>query len=143
MRIYSPIFSAFVSDKPIGNVALPHFKGDMLPEVMILLARRYAIDNLNQSLCADTDIPTPPAIEVSEWESDEEGGWFRNFTVSRTELHGRTVEVAGIQHINGTIDRYVGIAGNTGALTAGQTRDLAAALLAAAAELDRLNSEFT
>lgn len=115
----------------------------LMPELLLLLARRYALDNLNQSLRADTDIPAPPAIEVFDWENVEEGEWHRNFTVSRTELEGRTVEVAGTQHRNGTIDHYVGILGDVGVLTAGQARDLAAALLAAVAELDHLNGENT
>lgn len=86
-------------------------------------------------------VPVPSgATEVEEWSLD--GGTARSFggTKRLTEtLFGVDVrvEIIGTQYIDGSIERFIVIS-DDGLLCPAEARHLAANLLAAADELDRL-----
>ena len=109
------------------------------PQHQLNCARMMARENMTQALCAD--IPTPPdAVQVyagEEWSGDRQG---RMFVVATHTVDGVTVEIVGIQFSDGTVERHILTSGDgLEQMTAAQARQLAALLVEAADELDRLN----
>jgi len=117
-------------------------------ELRLSWARRLATSNLLQARFADVPAPTECAEEPWPWEDNEDGRYGRLFSVSsRIVIPGAdgmtgAVGVGGQQFSDGTVQRWVETSGPMiDAMTADQARDVAAALLAAADELDRLNKQ--
>jgi hypothetical protein len=75
------------------------------------------------------------ATHVGEWDDDDTGRWSRPFTATR---HHRAVKVIGIQHDDSTVGRLVAVRCDDEELTPAAARKLAAALTAAADEVDQL-----
>lgn len=69
-----------------------------------------------------------------------DGKLVRGVELSRHDTSTAGVRVDGWQHQDGTVERYIGLY-DIEEMNAGQARELAAALLAAAEELDRLNGD--
>ena len=87
------------------------------------------------------------AAKVEHWEDDGTGNWVRQFSGASSVLQfpnfGSSVEVAidGVQHEDGSVERFIDVYsdGSDGIqFTAEDARQLAGALIDAAAELDRL-----
>jgi hypothetical protein len=89
----------------------------------------------NKTLAALTHIAAPnDATHVGEWDDDDTGRWSRCFTGTR---HRRGVSVIGVQHDDGTVGRLVAVHCDN-ELTPAAARKLAAAITAAADEIDQL-----
>ncbi len=86
----------------------------------------------------------PPAESESftAWFDLDEGGVLRTFrTREWPQVGDVTVRLGGIQHVDGRVERNIDMyvrEHSDGELTAAQSRALAAVLVEAAAELDRL-----
>ena len=111
-------------------------------------ARRLVDSNILQARFADISVPPGCAEEPWPWEDNEDGRYGRLFSVSsRIVIPGAdgmtgVVGGGGRQFSDGTVQRWVETSGPMiDAMTAEQARDVAAALLAAADELDRLNKQ--
>jgi hypothetical protein len=81
------------------------------------------------------DIAAPAyATHVGEWDDYDTGRWSRPLTGTR---HRRDVKVVGVPHDDGTVGRLVTVRCDD-ELTPAAARKLAAAITAAADEIDRL-----
>jgi hypothetical protein len=74
------------------------------------------------------------ATHLGEWDDLDTGQWSRNFTGTR---HHHGVLVVGVQHDDGTVGRLVAVHSDD-ELTPAAARKLAAAITAAADEIDQL-----
>ena len=124
-------------------------------------ARMAAAHNLVQALHAG--IPTPAdlgkirarsefgfadATEVDDWTEwdrlENQTIYARPYTASARDVGPVTVELAGVQYADGQVRRYIltrpNSFGNDGEMTAAQARALAAALLDAADEIERMDA---
>ncbi|MGI9125973.1 MAG: hypothetical protein ACR2JM_14635 [Mycobacterium sp.] len=104
------------------------------PEQHLMLARGWAADNLEQSLHADI-APPADAVEVEPWRKSKTGERCRGYTSTVTGIAGLgiTVEIRGVQYIDGRLECRIGLSGTGLAdLDVTAARDVAAALLAAA-----------
>jgi hypothetical protein len=75
------------------------------PRHQLNCAREMARHNLIQELCADI-APADALGQVNEWEGWGDG-YGRMFTCSTRAVDTMSVEVIGIQHDDGQIERYV------------------------------------
>jgi hypothetical protein len=100
-------------------------------------ARAMAQHNIVQALCADIATPADAVSEVYEWE--ERGGdtFGRMYGISLRDLGFTTVDVSGVQYNDGHVERHI-LVYEAEDLTADQARALAAALLNAADDIERL-----
>ncbi len=111
-------------------------------------------NNENGQTWRDIPAPADATGAPSGWLEVDEGRWWRTYTARRAVLDfprpelpnhdGQVViEVVGHQYSDGeTVERYVHVnGGGMDELTAGQAREVAAALIAAAEELDKLNGD--
>jgi hypothetical protein len=110
---------------------------DIVATVLLDHARYNAQHNL-----ADTamfgHLPAPAVARfLSHFEKNSTGSWLRRFDGAIRDIDDIRVEVIGIQHGDGTIDRAVCVNGEE--LTSSQARELAKALVAAANEADQLS----
>ncbi len=106
---------------------------------LLAMARQHVESNLGAIMCAD--LPTPAAVEVMPWQPDDDGDgtdYSRYFTITSDTVAGVGLDMAGMQHSSGHIEHSIVLDVEDG-LSADQARALAAALLAAADELDRLD----
>jgi hypothetical protein len=101
-------------------------------------ARQFA--RLNVARLVLADMPAPPdATRIGDWEEMGEGEWYRSFMSWSCTTEKVLVEVEGHQYNDGRIERWIIDHSGEEPMTARDTRERAEALLAAAAELDRLN----
>ncbi|OLP00019.1 hypothetical protein BVU76_22435 [Mycolicibacterium porcinum] len=89
-----------------------------------------------------SSVPTPPEAieEPSVWLHLGDGAWTRHYVAWRREpVEEVVVSVLGHQDHTGHIDREITVeTGPDGGLDAGQARAVAAALIEAATEVERL-----
>ena len=85
------------------------------------------------------DIPPPSdAVRTFAWQLDR--NWFRDFEGSTHRGGPARVHVYGRQHADGTIRRWIAVSTrNLDALDARAARELAAALIDAAGEIERFD----
>lgn len=116
--------------------------GVFSPQTQLNCARAMARHNIIQALCADIQVPADAASDVFEWEEWEDGGHARMYTCSVRTAGKVSVEIAGIQHDDGRVDRFILAqdANRDGSMTAAQAREFAALLVDAAEELDSLSA---
>jgi hypothetical protein len=117
--------------------------------VLLDAARGHSRQNLeDDALFGHLSTPAG-ARKVFHWEDDGTGHWSRRFagTERGVELPSDSrfrnkadVDIEGVQHADGSIERAVYVNANGVELTAAAARDLAATLIAAADEADQLNS---
>jgi hypothetical protein len=101
-------------------------------------ARKFA--QLNVARLVLADMPAPPdATRIGDWEEDGDGVYYRFLTGWTCDTPGVSVEVCGQQFNDGRIEWCVIDHTGEEPMTASETRQRAAALLAAAVEFDRLN----
>ena len=108
------------------------------------LARSMAADNLLTALCGDVEPPAEAEVVHGWCDMGDEGQTdiVRTWTGRRWFLStGGRVEICGMQDQTGATTRAIGMepsGDSDGQMTAEQAREAAAALLAAAAELERI-----
>lgn len=107
---------------------------------LLFAAREYVGHNAAAALYADV-APPPDDGQHHHWQHDGDGKWSRFFTGSTREVGDTTVIISGFQDSSGTITRSITVDGDAEDLDAAQAREVAAALLDAAAELDRLSDK--
>jgi hypothetical protein len=113
------------------------------PQHQLNCARAMARHNIIQALCADIAPPSDASGSVYHWEAWGGGGYGRMYEVSSTRVGGNMlVDILGVQHDNGDVERFIlaDLSENDrdGNMNAVQARQLAAALIEAADEMDRL-----
>ncbi|BCP00688.1 hypothetical protein [Mycobacterium intracellulare] len=106
------------------------------PQSQLNCARAMAKHNIIQAVCADIAAPPNAVGEIAEWEEWGDGHG-RMYTVSVREIDEVVVEVSGVQFDDGRVEMSV-LARETDHLSADQARQLAALLVEAAGEIDRL-----
>jgi hypothetical protein len=116
----------------------------------------WAREHAQKNLADDAQfghLPHPAgARRADHWEDDGEGNWSRMFAGSQRFIESPCIstpvtgdrtniglDIEGQQHADGTVVRYVYLSGG-GELTAISARQLAAALIEAADEVERLNA---
>jgi hypothetical protein len=114
---------------------------DELGRVLLDGAREYAKDNLRDRFTFGHLADPAGATTVYPCE-EHDGVWFRVFDGTTRRVAGAEVDITGKQTADGTLHR--GITVNVddlrdGGLGADQARELGAALIAAAVELDQLD----
>jgi integrase len=99
-------------------------------------ARKMAELNLAQAMFADIAVPPDAVDDVDDWTDYDDGHYQRMFT---SWTHPTLdVSVVGLQFSDGRVERYILCGTNTEELTAEESRQVAAALIEAAAQLDRI-----
>jgi hypothetical protein len=105
-------------------------------------ARTMIERNLRQALCADVPLPADALDElgVTLWEDWDGLRSARMYAVAKLPVAGTnvTIHVVGWQFDDGSSERTVSLLLDEESMTTAQTRALAAALIAAADEMDRL-----
>jgi hypothetical protein len=104
---------------------------------LLFTAREYVGQNAAGALFADVPPPPDPGTHYP-WEHDGDGKWFRFFAGTTREIAGAQVVISGLQSVDGTITRTIAVDGDSESLDSGQARQLAALLIEAADELERL-----
>ena len=130
------------------------------PAFLMDAARRYAADNmLCDTLFADM-CPPPDATDVGPWTADSDGeDWHRRFTgtvrriegeprdcecsecCAENETHAGTVAISGTQFATGRIIRHIAYVWLRDEASPADGRALGEALLDAAAEIKRLETQ--
>jgi hypothetical protein len=104
---------------------------------LLFSAREYVGQNAAAALYADV-APPPEDGQHYPWEHDGDGKWFRFFAGTARELGETSVTITGLQSADGSIERTISIDGSDEGLDASTARQIAAALIEAADELERL-----
>lgn len=100
-------------------------------------ARAMARQNLIDALCDDVPVPVDCHGTVGQWTDLDDEGFGRMYTIAMREVDGMTVETVGWQYDDGSCrDRSVMLRDEE--VGPDEARRLAAALIAAADELDGL-----
>lgn len=108
------------------------------PDALRYQARTYLEAALGEVLLGDIEAPAD-AINVYPWEMGDSasGVWHRHFRGTRRKAGALHVDICGVQEEDGTADREVNVWGrDEHYLTSAETRELAAALIASADELE-------
>lgn len=105
---------------------------------LLNIARAEAQRNLIQVLCADIAPPTYAVGGTFDWEERGPKGFGRMFTVSTRAVGETAVEVCGVQFDDGHVELALMLAEAPEDISASDARALAAALVEAADEMDRL-----
>ena len=108
------------------------------PRHFLNSARAMIRHNLVQAMCADVPPPSEATGTLCDWEERDGDRFGRMFTVSRADVADTGVEICGVQYDDGRIERAILLTDAPEDITAAEARALAAALLAAADDLDRL-----
>jgi hypothetical protein len=115
----------------------------MKPDELLDIARDYAAQNQLQAALAD--IPAPPgAISAGAWWQWHDEAATRTVYGNRWEVGNAVIVVMGEQSADGAARWQIevqAVDGTNGDITAAQARELAAALVQAAQELDRLTGD--
>lgn len=104
---------------------------------LLFSAREYLSQNAAGALFADVAPPPDGGVHYP-WEPDGDGGWVRYFTSTDRKVGNTTVMINGMQHCNGSITRSICIDGETESLDPSAARQVAAAIVEAADELERV-----
>ena len=104
---------------------------------LLFTAREYVGRNAAAALYADV-APPPEDGRYYPWEHDGNGEWFRFFAGTTREVGKTAVTISGLQYVDGTIRRSVSVDGDSEGFDATRARLVAAALIEAAEELERL-----
>jgi hypothetical protein len=104
---------------------------------LLFTAREYSGQNAAAALYADI-APPPEVGQHYPWEHFGDGTWTRFFVGTTRKVGSAEVMITGLQSSDGSIERSIGVDGASDSLDASNARTLAAALLEAADELDRL-----
>ena len=111
---------------------------DQVAATLLDHARYHAQHNLRDTTMFG-HLPTPACTQfLNHFQDEGTGSFSRRFDGTVWDIDDIRVEVIGVQHDDGTVERAVYVNGEE--LTAGQTRELATALIAAANEADQLGS---
>src|ERR1700738_3599623 len=106
-------------------------------------ARQYAEHNLVDAAYADVVLPPGASTDSEGWGKDLKLGGYRRSLLWRSDGNPGdvSVDIDGWQRQHGSFTRHISLWGTDdgGALTSAQARRIAAMLLDAAHELDRLN----
>ncbi len=112
----------------------------MSPSDLTDIARNFARRNRTQATYGH--IPAPAGVvEAGDWSDDGERV-SRAICGTERQVADTVIDIAGEQDVDGTTSYRIVLQAresSEGELTAAEARDAAAALLAAADELDRLN----
>ncbi len=128
---------------------LPRTDGTLPADVerqasLLFTAREYVGRNVAGIRYADVALPpdTDDAGEWVEWDTDDLCRWFTG--TRRTVVGQAAAEIIGWQHTDGRIEREIVIhsegLSSAPSVTPAQARELAAALIEAADEVDRLDT---
>jgi hypothetical protein len=109
------------------------------PEGHLNHARKLAELNIARAMLADMALPADAVGEVDDWIDVDDGVYQRGWT-AWTDPGGQ-VSVYGVQSSDGTVERDIIITVGDEPLSAEDARELAGALIDAAAELDRLAAQ--
>jgi len=108
--------------------------GEQVAASLLDHARYHAQLNLRDTTMFG-HLPTPACARfLDHFEDEGTGSFSRRFDGTVWDIDDIRVEVIGVQHDDGTVERAVCINGEE--LTGGQARELAAALIEAADEID-------
>jgi hypothetical protein len=106
-------------------------------------ARQYAEHNLVDAAYADVPLPAGASTDSEGWGKDLKLGGYRRSLLWRSdgEPGEVSVDIDGWQRLDGSFTRHISLWGadEGGALTSTQARRIAAMLLDAADELERLD----
>ena len=109
------------------------------PDTLLLKARELAGENVAEAVMFGELDPPPDADRVFGWQADAGQGWFREFSCPTTRIGGVAMHVAGRQFNDDRRELWIDVwADDRSKLTPAQARQLGAALIAAADELNRL-----
>lgn len=103
------------------------------------LARHYAGQHPGDTWHVDVAAPFGAAY-CGHWDQDTDGRWSRGFDGTTRLSGGTAVVIRGLQDADGTVERHVSI--GAAKLTTWQARQLAAALINAADEIDQFDGEW-
>jgi hypothetical protein len=96
------------------------------PEHQLNGARAMAKHNLIQALCADIPAPPDAGARVHEWE-EWGNDYGRMYGISMRDLADMSIQVLGVQHDDGHIERFImGQPNGDETMTAPQAREIAA-----------------
>lgn len=109
--------------------------GAASPQGRLNHARKLAELNLAQAMFFDVPVPTGAIGEVGEWMDYDGEQYQRMFTSWANPV--LNVSILGLQFSDGRIERYILCGADTEEMTAEESCQLAAALIEAAAQLDR------
>lgn len=120
----------------------PMADGSRRPEAdhqrgLLFTAREFVGQNAAAALYADV-APPPEDGHHYDWEHAGDGVWCRFFAGTTREVDEARVMITGLQYADGRIDRTICVDGDCESLDASRARQVAAALIEAADELDRL-----
>jgi hypothetical protein len=112
--------------------------------VMLKAARDWATNHVVDAAYADVPVPAGASTDSSGWEQNLQRDGYSRSLVWRSYddgLDGITVDIDGRQECDGSFTRHVSLWGveEGGGLTSAVARDVAALLIEAADELDRLS----
>ena len=109
---------------------------DQVAATLLDHARYHAQHNLRDTTMFG-HLPTPACTQfLNHFQDEGTGSFSRRFDGAVWDIDDIRVEVIGVQHDDGTVERAVYVNGEE--LTAGQARELATALIAAVDEAERL-----
>lgn len=104
---------------------------------LLYTAREFVGQNAAAALFADV-APPPEDGQHYHWEHGGDGQWTRYFAGTVRDIDKAAVIINGFQSSDGTITRSICVDGETDDLDAAKARRIAAALIEAADELERL-----
>lgn len=102
-------------------------------------ARMMVTRNLIQVICADIALPSDadPTNDMGDWYDWDDGIYCRHYNIGQSHAAaGGFVVKGGIQLSDGSVERFISLDCCDDSLTSAAARELAAALLAAADELE-------
>jgi hypothetical protein len=117
-----------IGDQPQAKAALLEY------------AREYVEGNLVDRLYADVPLPAGASTDSEGWAKDLKRGGYRRSLVWRSFGERANVEISGWQHTDGSFSRHICLWGvdEGGSLTSAHARHIAALLVEAADEMERL-----
>ncbi|BBY15771.1 hypothetical protein [Mycolicibacterium litorale] len=105
-------------------------------------ARRYVVGNIGTAMVGAIAEPSD-STGCLDWDTDwcEDGSWSRYFYGTERKAAGTTIRITGRQYEDGRTEREVLVEGGIdNALSVDEAKQLAAALLCAAEEVERLSN---
>jgi hypothetical protein len=107
------------------------------PKTLLQTARQWAAKNMIAAVSFGDVAPPAGAVRTFAWQLD--GNWFRDFEGTTRRGGPARVQIFGRQQADGSTRRWIAVhSGHLDALDAAATRELAAALIDAADEIERL-----
>ena len=114
-----------------------------IASTLLMFARRYVADNLNDVLFAEIALPAG-AVSALPWDSD---GWRcfdgSSWSIEREGRDDIRMGIVGVQYAGGRIERQIAVhqLDYDEPITPFEAQQLAAVLAAAVAEINQLSSE--